>query len=196
MSQEKCQTEPLEIWKTIPNGEQYEASNKGRIRSKTRYIWNGKGFYLKPGQLIKQSISKRGYCVITKISGLPSQQVHRLIAMAFIPNEDSNKNQINHINGVKTDNRVENLEWCDNSYNQLHAYQMGLNKRCPEAGRKPMPVIKLDATTRSYIEEYKSLAEATRKNNINGNSNIRAVCLGKRKTAGGFAWKFKEKKGW
>ena len=70
-----------EIWKDIPNCVGYEVSNIGNVRSKDRQIWNGKGYYIKHGKTLKQSISKKGYHVITHIQALPTQQVHRLVAM-------------------------------------------------------------------------------------------------------------------
>lgn len=58
------------------------------------------------------------------------QRIHRIVAECFIPNPDC-LDQINHINGIRFDNRVENLEWCNSSQNQKHAYQTGLHKRMP-----------------------------------------------------------------
>ena len=66
-----------EIWKGIPNCIGYEASNIGNVRSKDKRIWNGKGYYIKHGRVLKQSTSKKGYRVITHIQALPTQQVHQ-----------------------------------------------------------------------------------------------------------------------
>lgn len=110
------------------------------------------------------------------------KKVHRLVAEAFIPNLD-NKPQVNHINGDKTDNRVENLEWCTNSENQIHAYRNGLEK---PRFQKKVNQYDLDG---NYIQTFEYIIEVTRKIGID-NSSISEVCKGKRKTAGGYIWKY------
>lgn len=79
------------------------------------------------GKILKPKIDKYGYeCVtLTKNGKRKSYTVHKLVAMAFIPNP-KNKKTINHINGIKTDNRVENLEWNTEKENQQHKWDNGL----------------------------------------------------------------------
>ena len=111
----------IEIWKDIIGYEGiYQVSNLGNVKSFHNSKINN-GFVLKPSK------SKKGYLIVylSKNSIMKSIKIHRLVAIAFIENK-SNKPQVNHINGNKTDNNVNNLEWVTNSENMLHAYSNGL----------------------------------------------------------------------
>lgn len=84
----------------------------------------GRVFSFKTVRFIKGATGRAGYRQITLSNGAPKQfKLHRLIAQAFIPNPQ-NKRFINHINGLKTDNKIENLEWVTNSENVLHSYRV------------------------------------------------------------------------
>lgn len=116
-----------EIWKDIPGYEgRYQVSDMGRVRSLEYH--NAKG--VKRIGILKPAKDANGYlrCALSKNNKLITYKVHRLVAMAFIPNPN-NFPQVNHKNGIKTDNRVENLEWCDYSMNISHAYANGLIPR-------------------------------------------------------------------
>jgi hypothetical protein len=124
-----------EIWKPISvyNG-YYEVSNFGRVRSITRKIQrtnpkdpNIKTLYTYKGKLVPFWITNKGYLRCTlNIDGVKRNHlVHQLVAKEFIDNTELKK-QVNHINCIKTDNRVENLEWVTNYENHIHARNNGL----------------------------------------------------------------------
>ena len=113
-----------EIWKVIEGTDgRYEVSNTGKVRS-INYNKSGKV------QELRQKIDKDGYCIVTlHIEGKQKYpSVHRLVAIAFIPNPD-NLPQVNHKDTNKKNNHISNLEWCTCSENIKHAFDSGLKEK-------------------------------------------------------------------
>ena len=157
-----------QVWKPVVGfGSNYLINKYGAVVS------------IQPGKrnkILARRIDRGGYQTVRlNKDGITSTHfIHRLIAAAYIPNPD-NKPNINHINGIKTDNRIENLEWCTHAENIQHAYNNGLIKI------KSKPVF-----NNCTGEVYPSIKEAAKavnisygtcRNSLNGNIKTNNTCL-------------------
>lgn len=154
--------------------DKYEISEKGELRNSIS------------GRLLKPKINKKGYVYYTvSCDGvLRDISAHRAVAISFLENPDDLE-QINHIDGNKTNNHYSNLEWMTQSQNMKHAFENNLlNFSSIE-----VPVIQLTKDD-DFIAEFKSASDAARE--VNGyRSHITSCCKGTRKTHKGYKWKYK-----
>ena len=195
--------ENKEIWKDCKGYEgKYQVSNFGRV-------WNvNNQKYLKPW------ISKGGYYLVNLMSKngkIKHELIHRLVAIAFIDNP-CNYPQVNHKDEDKTNNCVDNLEWCNSKYNNNYGTR---NKRISEklkgenhylfgkhlsdehkthiidSSTKSKEVCQIDIITNVVINVFKSMREAERQTGVKY-QHIWRVCNHKRQSAGGFIWRYTE----
>lgn len=138
--------------------------------------------YLRP---LVQCLDKYGYATVRvcRNNTASTRTVHRIVAEAFIPNPD-HKPQVNHLSGVKSDNRVSNLEWATTSENHSHAFGTGLRPPCGGVPKRPVEQWRdgrLVQTFASTIEAQRAGFKA---------SSVRAVANGKATHHRGFQWRF------
>lgn len=167
-----------EIWVKVSDNPQYEVSNIGNVRNTK--TWTGT-MYINKKRNLKPVKYKNGYLYV--ILKNKKKLVHRLVAESFIENKN-NFPIVNHKNGIKTDNRVQNLEWCTYSHNEKEAYRIAIKKPCVKK------VIQFDLTGK-IIKEWKSLSQIKKELGYSI-GNISDVCRGKVKTAYKSKWKFEE----
>jgi hypothetical protein len=162
-----------EIWKDIPNYEGlYQVSNLGNVRN------------VKRNKIKSININNRGYKLVwlNKNNKGTNALVHRLVAQAFIPNIN-NLPQVNHKDENKLNNKVENLEWCTQKYNNSYGTRV---KRMSET---KMHKVKQFDKEGNFIKEWNSAYDIENELNILA-MNVRSVCHKTRKTAGGFKWTY------
>ena len=176
----------MEIWRKIEGYEGlYEVSNLGQVRS----------FYSGEAKILKPWVDKDGYLTVTlyKNGKGYAKKVHRLVAVAFIPNID-NKPQVNHIDGNKQNNTVDNLEWVTSKENIQHAWNTGLSRMTKEHKKKLSESHKGKYTGKKHPqakkvicittgETFNYIREAEEKYNI-AHQNISKCCRNMRKSAG------------
>ena len=162
-----------EIWKQVvlenvdTTDKRYHVSSLGRFKNSLGIIMDN------------YKVNENGYIRVYIYN--KTYALHRLVALAFIENID-NKEQVNHIDGKKLNNSVENLEWVTNSENQIHKFKIGLGNNYT---RK---IVQYDLEM-NKIKEFKSIIDASKELDI-GKTNIRGVLVNRRKTAGGFIFKY------
>ena len=164
----------IETWKTINEFPNYEISSHGRVYSRKRDI------ILKPyydgWKYPKVSLQYNGRRV--------DRTIHRLVAEAFIPNT-LNKPEVNHLDGNKDNNRVDNLEWVTRSENEIHAFKNGLNDRSSyDAGRPKRRVLVIETG-----DVFNSICECAEYFNCT-HTNVISCLRGKINTCRGYHLKY------
>ncbi|XCH79055.1 MAG: NUMOD4 domain-containing protein [Candidatus Dehalobacter alkaniphilus] len=174
----------MEQWKDVIGYEGlYQVSNLGNVRSLN---YKNMGF----AQNIVPKRTNKGYLQVhfKKNGILKAFTIHRLVAMAFIPNEQDLP-QINHINENKQDNRVENLEWCTCRYNVKYSLDRWLETRSrPRKRARSESIVQLDSSG-AIVRTWDNVREIELVTKMSAWS-IHQCCQGKRKTAYGYKWQF------
>lgn len=174
----------MEEWRDCKSFEgRYEVSNLGRVRG-LRSNYNGKAKTVVKPHILKFGNNK-GYCRVILLDNAGkrhSKSVHRLVATAFIG--DCTGLEINHKDGNKKNNVVDNLEICNKSYNTIHAYRLGLMKPCNNGLWKTVEIYK----NGEKIGLFNSIREMCRVYGLDRKSVMETI-KGKYKNHHGFTFK-------
>lgn len=183
----------MENWKDIQGYEGfYQVSDCGNVKSLARDVFNYRGTVIRhmEEKILVPASNGIGYLFVNlhKNGKSKSILVHRLVAEAFIPNPE-NEPYVNHKDEVKTNNVVENLEWCEASYNNIYGTRierMLQNRKSYKLGNHPQAKAVFCVELNKTFDCAKSAQEEL---GICG-SCIRSACKGKRKTAGKLHWRY------
>lgn len=187
-----------EIWKDIKGYEGlYQVSNLGNVKSLKRKRFNyrlQKIITVNSEKTLKSSLDGKNYLFVTlqNDKSRKNSKLHRLVAEAFIPNPN-NLPQVNHIDGNKHNNNVNNLEWCSGSYNVQESFRLGLSKK-GKFHPHSKPVIQYDLKG-NFIKNWDCVIDAIKSLNLSkyAHSSIGLCCKGKLNNAYGYKWRFIEK---
>lgn len=177
-------TLPGEVWRDIPNYLGYQASNLGRIRSMSRVEKFGDSSNascrIRRGRILKQRVDDSGYYTVNPVAidgSARPRTVHRLVASSFIPNP-YNFPQVNHKNGNKKDNSVDNLEWCSRTDNMQHAIKLNLwhPKECGRISAAATGKRVVCLTTGTH---YRSITAAAKSCGMDFNSVVESIETGR-----------------
>lgn len=176
-----------ETWKDIPGYVGlYQVSNLGRVRSLGRECNSKNGSrQWKRGRILTQEVTVHGYCRIRLYNekGVAKHHaVHRIVLLAFNGASDL---EVNHLNEIKTDNRLVNLEYCTSKQNCNYGSRNNKISR-KNAGINSRPVLQVE--NGKVINRYKSRIEAEKQTGISA-AHIGSVCSGRVKRAGGYEWR-------
>ena len=177
-----------EVWKPIKGFPNYVVSNRGRVYSLSRLRYD-KPNYNKKGKFLIPRLGKQGYLYVglCKNGKVTTKKVHRLVAEAFLPNEKSYE-CVNHRDECRTNNSVENLEWCTTQQNVTYGRAIQKRQhRLIESGW--YKCVEQYDKSGNFIARFSSIAEAAR-NSICSKAGICACCRGTRNSDNGFIWKY------
>lgn len=181
----------IEEWKAIPDHAGYQASNLGRIRSLGRRVNNNGGSrYIKPRNLSPWVAKGTGYLQLD-LSG-QRVSVHRVIASVWCPGHFEGAH-VDHINGVRSDNRACNLEWVTAAENSKRSYANGRANPCKGKTSSRHPTAKAVVSTckrSGEVRVWKSAMDAVRAGY--SSDGISRCCNGKIKSHKGKVWRFAE----
>ena len=182
----------FEEWKDCVDYEGlYQVSNLGNVRSLDKYVWNRFQYVKRPGRIMKTHIDRYGYVrvVLRKDGKGVNEQVHRLVALAFINNpqqlpqvnhKDTNK-QNNFAGTRENDYKDGNLEWCTNKENMKHAFNN------IDFNYETIPVLQIDLRKQIVLAKYNSIQDAARSVDDNA-TNILRSCRFNNDSAKGYRW--------
>lgn len=188
---------PKEQWKDIQDFESlYKISNYGRVKSldrikkSKRYYKNGLHYKTK---ILRQTISNDGYSKMQLYGddgSFKTVRVHRLVAEAFIPNL-YNKPQINHKDGNKQNNCVDNLEWCTNGENGKHAWDNNLRTKHFGSDNRSSRKVAQYTKNNELVKVWDCISDINKDLHYSRSSIINC-CRNRQTTLHGYIWKYYE----